>query len=150
MYSILPLQYLSNLTVSTFLLNFNKMVIKGKNYVFKLHGKTYHCAMDVTMDFIGGKWKTVVLWYLRNRTMRFGELNKQIPDITEKMLSIQLKTLEGDGLIKREVFAEVPLRVEYSLTDFGKTLIPVLESIAKWGRTLGEKEGQLQEVKTKN
>ena len=122
------------------------MIINDKEYVFKLHDKTYHCAMDVTMSYIGGKWKTVVLWYLRNKTLRFGELKKQIPDITEKMLSLQLKALEEDGLVKREVYAEVPLRVEYSLTDFGKTLIPVIEAIASWGRNLGEKEGEIVAV----
>lgn len=122
------------------------MIIKGKSYVFEIGDKTYHCALDVTMDYIGGKWKTVVLWYLRNKTMRFGELRRQIPDLTEKMLSIQLKKLEEDGLVKREVFAEVPLRVEYSLTEFGKTLVPVLEAIAKWGRNLGETEGVMKEV----
>lgn len=125
------------------------MIIKGKAYVFKLRGNTFHCAMDVTMNFIGGKWKTIVIWYLRNKTLRFGELRKQIPDITEKMLSLQLKSLEEDGIIKREVFAEVPLRVEYSLTVFGKTLLPVIESIAKWGRNLGESEGRLEEVQSK-
>lgn len=124
------------------------MVIQDKIYAFKIRGKTYHCAMDVTMDFIGGKWKTVVLWYLRNKTLRFGELKKLIPDITEKMLSIQLKALEDDGIVKREVFAEVPLRVEYSLSDFGKTLVPALEAIAKWGRNLGDKEGEMIEVKS--
>ncbi len=112
-----------------------------------MHGKKYHCALDITMDHIGGKWKTVVLWYLRNKTMRFGELKKQIPEITEKMLSIQLKALEEDGILKRRAFAEVPLRVEYSLTPFGKTLVPVIEAIAKWGRSLGEKEGKLEELK---
>lgn len=75
------------------------MIIKGKEYVIRLHGKTYHCALDITMDYIGGKWKTIVLWYLRNKTLRFGELKKQIPDITEKMLSLQLKDLEKDGLV---------------------------------------------------
>ncbi|MEO6301561.1 MAG: helix-turn-helix domain-containing protein [Bacteroidia bacterium] len=125
------------------------MIIKDKEYIIKMRGNTYHCALDVTMDFIGGKWKTVVLWYLRNKTMRFGEIRKQIPDITEKMLSLQLKSLEDDGLIKREAFAEVPLRVEYSLTEFGKTIIPVIEAVAKWGRALGEKEGKLEEVKPK-
>jgi DNA-binding HxlR family transcriptional regulator len=123
------------------------MIIKGKEYVVKMRGNTYHCALDITMDFIGGKWKTVVLWYLRDTTMRFGEIRKQIPDITEKMLSLQLKSLEDDGLVKREVFPEVPLRVEYSLTEFGKTLVPVIEAIAKWGQALGEKEGRLEEVK---
>ena len=122
------------------------MIVDGKEYAFLLHGKTFHCAMDVTMGYIGGKWKTVVLWYLRNKTLRFGELKKQIPDITEKMLSLQLKSLEEDGLVMRQVFAEVPLRVEYSLTDFGKTLVPVLEAIANWGRTLGQTEGRMVEV----
>jgi DNA-binding HxlR family transcriptional regulator len=123
------------------------MIINGKEYVYKIRGNTYHCAMDVTMDFIGGKWKTVVLWYLRNKTLRFGELKKQIPDITEKMLSIQLKSLEEDGLIKREVFAEVPLRVEYSMTEFGRSLNPILEAVAKWGRNLGDNQGTVMELK---
>ena len=80
------------------------MIIKGKNVAYKLHGKIYHCAMDITMDYIGGKWKSVVLWYLKNGTHRFSELKKQMPDITEKMLSIQLRALEADGLIKRKVY----------------------------------------------
>src|SRR5687767_9152763 len=117
------------------------MIINGKEYVFRINHNIYHCALDVTMDFIGGKWKTVVLWYLRDRTLRFGELKQLIPDITEKMLSLQLKSLEEDGLIKRQVFTEVPLRVEYSTTEFGKSLRPVLEAIAKWGRNLGDTKG---------
>ena len=125
------------------------MIIKGKKYVFNVEGEIFHCAMDLTMKFIGGKWKTIVLWYLKNKTYRFGELKRQIPDITEKMLSLQLKALEEDGLIKREVFAEVPLRVEYSMTDFGKTLIPILNEISKWGRNLGETKGKIEEVSLK-
>lgn len=123
------------------------MIINNHNKVYKLYGKTYHCAMDITMDYIGGKWKTVVLWYLRYEVLRFGELKKKIPDITEKMLSIQLKVLEENGLIKRTVFGEKPpIRVEYSLTDFGKTLIPTLDAIAKWGRELGQQNGELIEL----
>jgi len=99
------------------------------------------------MNFIGGKWKTVVLWYLIEGKKRFSELKKLIPDITEKMLSIQLKKLEEDGLVYRQVFAEVPMRVEYSLTDFGKSLTPILEEVAKWGRDLGEAKGEIIEVK---
>ena len=121
------------------------MIINGKEAGFKLHGKTYHCAMDITMDYIGGKWKSVILWYLRKETMRFSELKQRIPDITEKMLSLQLKTLEADGLIQRASFGtKPPLRVEYSLTAFGKTLIEPLEIIAKWGRQLGEREGTVE------
>lgn len=120
------------------------MIIKGKNAAYQLEDKTYHCAMDITMNYIGGKWKTVVLWYLKNETLRFGELKKRIPDITEKMLSIQLRALEEDGLILRNVYGiKPPVKVEYSLTDFGKTLIPVLNAVAKWGRELGENKGEL-------
>ena len=99
------------------------------------------------MAYIGGRWKTVVLWYLRKKTLRFTELKKQIPEITEKMLSIQLKKLEAQGLIKREVFgAKPPVRARYSLTEFGKTLIPAVEAIAQWGRAIGDKEGDMIEV----
>lgn len=122
------------------------MIINEKEYVFELFGKTHHCALDVTMFYIGGKWKTVVMWYLRKGTLRFGELKKRIPDITEKMLSLQLKALEQDGLVKREVFPEVPLRVEYSLTETGRSLVPVLEAIAGWGREFAGANGQLVEV----
>lgn len=108
-----------------------------------MDGKPYHCALDITMHFIGGKWKTVVLWYLKNETLRFTELKKRIPDITEKMLSIQLRALEADGLIVRKVHGtKPPVKVEYTLTEFGRTLIPALNAIAKWGRELGESKGK--------
>ncbi|MEO8472092.1 MAG: helix-turn-helix domain-containing protein [Chryseolinea sp.] len=124
------------------------MIIKNQNVAFKLYGKYYHCAMDVTIDYIGGKWKTVVLWYLKNGTRRFAELRKLIPDITEKMLSLQLKELEKHGLVIRESFgSKPPLRVEYSLSEFGRTLVPALNAIAKWGRELGEQEGKIVEMK---
>ena len=126
------------------------MIIKGKSVAYKLQGKLYHCAMDITMDYIGGKWKSVVLWYLKNGTHRFTGLKKQIPDITEKMLSIQLRALEADGLIKRKVHgSKPPVRVEYSLTDFGKTLVPALDAIAKWGRNLGETKGKVVDMADK-
>ncbi|MFM8914627.1 MAG: winged helix-turn-helix transcriptional regulator [Flammeovirgaceae bacterium] len=119
------------------------MIIDGQEKIMKLRGETYHCALDVTMNFIGGKWKTVVLWYLRKDKKRFGELRKLIPDITEKMLSLQLKALEEDGIVKRTIYPEVPPRVEYDLTKFGKTLIPVLEEMAKWGRDTVQREGKI-------
>jgi DNA-binding HxlR family transcriptional regulator len=122
------------------------MIVKGKNVAFKLQGKLYHCAMDITMEYIGGKWKVVVLWYLKSGTLRFSELKKRIPDITEKMLSIQLRTLEEDGLIIRKMYgSKPPIRVEYSLTEFGKTLTEALNAIAKWGRNLGTDKGELVE-----
>ena len=119
------------------------MLIDNQEKVILLAGKEYHCAMDVTMDYIGGKWKTVVLWYLRKDRKRFSELRRLIPNITEKMLSLQLKGLEQDGLVGRKVYAEVPPRVEYFLTEFGKSLIPMLEEIARWGRNLAESKGRI-------
>ena len=119
------------------------MIINGEEKSILIRGELFHCALDLTMHYIGGKWKTIVLWYLRNDKKRFSELKKQIPDITEKMLSLQLKSLEEDGIVKRSVYAEVPPRVEYELTEFGRTLIPVIEAIAQWGRDLGQKEGKL-------
>ena len=123
------------------------MLIDGKEVQINLNGKNYHCALDVTMEYIGGKWKTVVLWYLRKDTRRFNELKKLIPGITEKMLSLQLRQLEKDGIINRTVFAEVPPRVEYCLTQEGKTLLPILEELGKWGRWKSKVAGDMQEVK---
>ncbi|WP_091654784.1 winged helix-turn-helix transcriptional regulator [Algoriphagus ornithinivorans] len=78
-----------------------------------------------------------------NGKKRFGELKALIPDITDKMLSVQLKSLEEDGIVSRKVFPEIPPRVEYELTEHGLTLLPVVESIAKWGRMKVEKEGRV-------
>jgi DNA-binding HxlR family transcriptional regulator len=120
------------------------MKIDNKEVLIEIGENKFHCAMDITMHFVGGKWKTVVLWYLKNEKRRFTAINKLIPQMTERMLSITLKQLEEDGLIFREVYTtKPPLKVEYSLTDFGKTLIPVLNSIAKWGREVGETQGRI-------
>jgi len=105
--------------------------------------KDFSIKMDVTMAFIGGKWKTVVLWYLIGGTKRFGELKKHIPNITEKMLSIQLKALEEDKLIKRKVYPQIPPKVEYSLTKDGESMIPLLKAIARWGKVRAEKKGKM-------
>ena len=125
------------------------MVIDNKEKVIILNGQEYHCAMDVTMNYIGGKWKTIVLWYLRKDKKRFSELRRLIPNITEKMLSLQLKDLENDGLVSRKLYAEVPPKVEYFLTDFGKSLIPMLEEIARWGRNLAESKGRMIDMERK-
>lgn len=102
--------------------------------MYKVKGKEYPCCASVTMGLIGGKWKTVILYYLIDGTLRYNELRKKMPTVTERTLSLQLKTLEEDGIIKRKVYtSKPPLRVEYSLTEFGKTLIPLLKSIAEWG-----------------
>src|SRR4051812_26523584 len=106
------------------------MIINDEEQSFEHRGKIYHCALDITMDYIGGKWKSVVLWYLMKERKRFSDLKKAIPDITEKMLSIQLRRLEKDGLVRREIFAEVPPRVEYSLTKEGESLLTILNELA--------------------
>lgn len=108
-----------------------------------MHNQDFHCALDVTMHYIGGKWKAIVLWYLRDGKKRFSELKECIPDITDKMLSIQLKALEEDGIIQRTVYPEVPPRVEYEYTEAGKSLMPVVAAIADWGRKKAETEGRL-------
>jgi DNA-binding HxlR family transcriptional regulator len=91
------------------------------------------CTITTTLHVMGGKWKAVILWHLIHQTYRFSELKHLIPDITHKMLTQQLRELEGDGLVQRHVYAEVPPRVEYSVTPYGRTLIPVLNSMAQWG-----------------
>ncbi|MEO9477033.1 MAG: helix-turn-helix domain-containing protein [Cyclobacteriaceae bacterium] len=97
-------------------------------------GKEYPCCTSVTMGIIGGKWKTVILYHLMDGTLRYNELRKQMPGVTERTLSLQLKQLEEDGVVERKVYtSKPPLKVEYSLTEFGKTLIPLLKSIAEWG-----------------
>ncbi len=126
------------------------MIIDKKEKVFVLEGKEYHCAMDITMHYIGGKWKTVVLWYLRKEKKRFSELRRLIPNITEKMLSLQLKDLERDGIVGRRIYPEVPPKVEYFLTDFGKSLIPMLDEIALWGRNLAQSKAKMVDAKKKS
>lgn len=107
----------------------------------KLSNKTYPCTVSLTMDLIGGKWKAVILYHLKDEPKRFSELHKEIPSVTEMTLSLQLKQLEKDGLVSRKVYGrKPPVKVVYSLTDFGKSLIPVLEAITQWGnKTVSEK-----------
>ncbi|MGL6126412.1 MarR family transcriptional regulator [Chryseobacterium artocarpi] len=102
--------------------------------MYIIDNKSYPCCTSVTMRFIGGKWKAVILHHLINGAKRYNELRKVIPTITERTLSLQLKQLEEDNIIDRKVYTEKPpLMVEYTLTDFGKTLLPVLEAITQWG-----------------
>jgi DNA-binding HxlR family transcriptional regulator len=93
----------------------------------------YRCAVEATVDVAGGKWKPLVIYYLTDGTRRFGELRKLIGGITQRSLTLQLRELEANGILTRTVFAEVPPRVEYTLTDFGKTLGPVLRAMKDWG-----------------
>ena len=91
------------------------------------------CPVTATMKIIGGKWKPIILWILCDKVRRFGEIKQFIPAITQKMLTQQLKKFENDGIISRKIYPEVPPKVEYSLTDYGRSLIPILHAMADWG-----------------
>lgn len=95
--------------------------------------QSFQCPIEVTISLIGGKYKAIILWHLINKTLRFGELKKLVTSATPKMLTQQLRELEDDGLINRYVYPVVPPKVEYSLTEFGESIIPILDSMCKWG-----------------
>ena len=98
------------------------------------HPESVHCPVEITLGVIGGKWKAVILWHLTYKTLRFSQLRRRLPAITQKMLTQQLRELERDGLVHREVYPEVPPRVEYSLTPLGWSLKPLLGAMCAWGR----------------
>ncbi|MEW4530600.1 helix-turn-helix domain-containing protein [Maioricimonas sp. JC845] len=93
------------------------------------------CPVEATLELIGGKWKGIVLYYLLDGRLRFSELKRRIGCVTQRMLTKQLRELESSGLINRIVYAEVPPRVEYELTDEGKSLEPILAVLKQWGET---------------
>ena len=100
-----------------------------------------HCPVEATLGLVGGKYKALILWKLMSGAMRFSELRRAVPGATPKMLTQQLRELEHDGLVHREIFPVIPPRVEYSLTPFGQTIRPVLESMYTWGTGYLEHRG---------
>lgn len=94
---------------------------------------SFQCPVTGLLELIGGKWKPVILYCLRNEKRRFGEIAARIPSLSRKVLTEQLKELEADGLVLRTQYKEIPPRVEYELTDMGKSLAPVLHEMEKWG-----------------
>ncbi len=103
--------------------------------MIEFRGQEYRCHMEVTLELIGGKWKLFLLYKLgQNGVMRFSELGRLHPRITQKMLAQQLKELEADGLVHRESYNQVPPKVEYSLTERGRGLLPIMEAMIEWGR----------------
>lgn len=96
-------------------------------------GKGFACPVEFTLDVIGGKWKGVLLYHMMDSTVRFNEFRRICPSITQRMLTLQLRELEEDGVVHREVYHQVPPKVEYSLTEFGRSLIPIIKLMRDWG-----------------
>lgn len=92
------------------------------------------CPVTTTLSVIGGKWKPIILFIIQEEKKRFGQIKKLIPAITQKMLTQQLRELEQDGIIHRKVYPVVPPKVEYSMTDYGLSLSPILKAMAEWGQ----------------
>jgi DNA-binding HxlR family transcriptional regulator len=103
---------------------------------FIYNNKVYYNPVEFAMDRIGGAWKMPILWRLRDKTLRYGQLKQDIPHITHKMLTTKLRELELDGFVSRRVFAEVPPRVEYSLTRRGKRSVEIIDVIRGYGSEL--------------
>lgn len=100
----------------------------------KQYDCNFGCPVEVCVEVIGGKWKGVILYHLLGGTKRFNELLRLMPGVTQRMLTRQLRELEADMIVERKVYPEVPPKVEYSLTEFGRTLEPVLEMLRMWGK----------------
>jgi DNA-binding HxlR family transcriptional regulator len=114
--------------------------MSSKIYVLNTRNKEYECSFEIAMDLIGGKWKPIIIWHLGTKgTKRFNELKKLLPQITQKMLTQQLRELENDSLVDRKVYPQVPPKVEYSLTDLGESLMPILRMMHDWGDNYYEK-----------
>jgi len=108
---------------------------------FLYHNKLYYNSVEFVMDRIGGTWKMPILWRLREKTLRYSEIKKTMPKVTHKMLTASLRELEEDGFINRVVYAEVPPKVEYSLTERGKESIPVISDLRQYGFQLMKEYG---------
>lgn len=100
---------------------------------------SFGCPVDAALAVVGGKWKGIILYHLQDDKKRFNELRRLIPDVTQRMLTKQLRQLEADQIIHRKVYPEIPPKVEYFLTDFGQTLTPILISLQQWGGEYMEK-----------
>ena len=111
-----------------------KFCFRFKDFMmYYINDKEYKCSVAVTLDIFNDRWKLSIIWHLLDGKKRFKELNEIISEITQKTLTVKLKELEEKNIIHREVYAEVPPKVEYSLTSSGEKLRPVLENMSKWG-----------------
>lgn len=100
---------------------------------FEIKDRQYGCPVELSLSVIGGKWAALVLWHLRQGTRRYSELRRSMPGITHKMLAQRLRELEADGLISRKVYPVVPPKTEYTLTEEGERMLPVLQAMQQWG-----------------
>ncbi|MDD1772340.1 MAG: helix-turn-helix transcriptional regulator [Methanomassiliicoccales archaeon] len=100
---------------------------------FAVRDAKFICPVEATLSMIGGKWKSIILWRLNGRTIRFNQLMAELPMISPKMLTKQLRELEKDGLVSRTMYPEIPPRVEYSLTPLGMSIEPILCQLSQWG-----------------
>ena len=110
--------------------------------MYKINDKEYHCSVAVTLDIFNDKWKLFIIWNLLSENKRFKDLHESISEITQKTLTVKLKELEANNIIHREVFAEVPPKVVYSLTPAGQRLQPVLKEMFYWGIDYVEEHGE--------
>lgn len=102
----------------------------------------YHCPVEATIDIVGGKHKVLILWHLSNaRVLRFGELQRRMTQATPKMLTQQLRELEADGMVHRELYHQVPPKTEYSLTERGRSFVPILNQMCAWGKVVLDDAG---------
>ncbi|MEM0925445.1 MAG: helix-turn-helix domain-containing protein [Planctomycetota bacterium] len=104
-----------------------------KGHSRHVHYELPACPVEATLELIGGKWKGIILYYLLDGRLRFSDLKRQVGDVTQRMLTKQLRELEASGLVSRIVYAEVPPRVEYELTREGETLRPIIYALKEWG-----------------
>ena len=109
----------------------------------KYEEKEYACSFEFALDIVSGKWRGLVLWHLSHGTLRYGEIRKNVGNITQKMLTQTLRDLEKHQLITRKVYPVVPPKVEYTITEYGKRLIPIFEQLQTWGDKLGAVLGEV-------
>jgi DNA-binding HxlR family transcriptional regulator len=117
---------------------------------YKRYDCNFGCPVEACVEVIGGKWKGVILFHLLDGTKRFSELSRLMPGVTQRMLTRQLRELEADRVVDRKVYPEVPPKVEYSLTEFGRTLDPVLRTLQGWGVKYLEQIAQIRSDRPEN
>jgi DNA-binding HxlR family transcriptional regulator len=131
------------LQVVTFVTNsYNNVSIEQNQLVMtKNNSEVFSCPMEETLKVLGGKWKPVIIYFISTDVRRFGELSRMVTGISKRMLTANLRELEDDNIISRKVYAEVPPRVDYTLTEVGQSLMPVIDLMYKWGESLQKSKG---------